>query len=176
MPGTASANDTEAAPRHSARTTGAGHTGAPAQPGRSAVIRDQAMHDVVHILVAHLETRRRTCGVGRRTLSPTEYAEQCIGFRASGVAGGDQQSVAACSPIGSSNSEREARSPARPARFTSSPSQPAAAACERWCESLKKCYRGGFLGGRRPPMTSTWTAASCDPGDLQSNPRLMAPR
>jgi aminopeptidase C len=83
MPGTASANDTEALRVDLRERLALATRALQRSPEKSAVIRDQAMHDVVHILVAHLGNPPSDVRVGRRTLSPTEYAEQCIGFRAS---------------------------------------------------------------------------------------------
>jgi bleomycin hydrolase len=53
------------------------------KPEKSVSIRDQALHDVVHILVAHLGQPPADVQVRGRTLSPTDYAEQIVGFRAS---------------------------------------------------------------------------------------------
>ena len=51
------------------------------KPGQSDVIRDETMHDVVHLLVAHLGSPPSDVQYRGRTLSPTEYAEQIVGFR-----------------------------------------------------------------------------------------------
>ena len=82
MPGTASANETDALRvdlrERLARATRAMQS----RPSQSAAIRDQAMHDVVHILVAHLGSPPSGVPYRGRTLSPTEYAERIVGFRA----------------------------------------------------------------------------------------------
>ena len=51
-------------------------------PEKYAVIRDQALRDVVRILVAHLGSPPPHVKLRGRTLSPTEYAEEIVGFRA----------------------------------------------------------------------------------------------
>jgi bleomycin hydrolase len=82
MPGTASANDTDAL-RVDLRERLARATRAMQRhPEQSAAIRDQAMHDVVHILVAHLGEPPSAVPHRGRLLSPTEYAERIVGFRA----------------------------------------------------------------------------------------------
>ena len=83
MPGTASSNDTEALRVDLRERLALATRAIQRNPQKSAVIRDQAMHDVVHILVAHLGTPPADVRIGGRTMSPTEYAEQRIGFRAS---------------------------------------------------------------------------------------------
>jgi bleomycin hydrolase len=83
MPGTASANDTEALRVDLRERLALATRALQRNPEKSEVIRHLAMHDVVHILVAHLGNPPSDVRVGGRTLSPTEYAEQCIGFRAS---------------------------------------------------------------------------------------------
>jgi len=83
MPGTASSNDTEALRVDLRERLALATRAIQRNPQKSAVIRDQAMHDVVHILVAHLGTPPADVRIGGRTMSPTEYAEKRIGFRAS---------------------------------------------------------------------------------------------
>jgi bleomycin hydrolase len=82
MPATASANDTDALRvdlhERLARATRAIQR----MPEKYAAIRQQALHDVVHILVAHLGSPPSTVRLRGRGLSPTEYTEQIVGFRA----------------------------------------------------------------------------------------------
>jgi bleomycin hydrolase len=51
-------------------------------PDNYGVIRDQALRDVVRILVAHLGSPPPHVKLRGRTLLPTEYAERIVGFRA----------------------------------------------------------------------------------------------
>ena len=53
------------------------------KPESYDAIRDQALRDVVRILVAHLGSPPPHVRLRGRTLSPTDYAEQIVGFRAS---------------------------------------------------------------------------------------------
>jgi len=53
------------------------------RPESYGVIREQALRDVVRILVAHLGSPPPRVKLRGRTLLPTEYAERTIGFRAS---------------------------------------------------------------------------------------------
>jgi bleomycin hydrolase len=52
------------------------------RPGSYRALRDQALRDVVRILVAHLGTPPRHVKLRGQTLSPLEYAERIVGFRA----------------------------------------------------------------------------------------------
>jgi bleomycin hydrolase len=51
-------------------------------PEKYDIIRTQALHDVVRILVAHLGTPPAAVQSGGRTFTPSEYADQVVGFRA----------------------------------------------------------------------------------------------
>jgi len=82
MPATASSKDTKALTvdlhERLARATRAIANA----PAKYALIRAQAMRDVVRILVAHLGAPPATVHAHARTLSPAEYATQVVGFRA----------------------------------------------------------------------------------------------
>jgi bleomycin hydrolase len=82
MPATASAKDTQALTvdlhERLARATRAVANA----PRKYALVRAQAMRDVVRILVAHLGAPPVTVRARARSLSPVEYAAQIIGFRA----------------------------------------------------------------------------------------------
>ena len=83
MAATASSNDTTAL-RVDLRECLARATRAmQSKPAQSEVIRDETMHDVVHLLVAHLGSPPAEVVHHGRTLLPTEYAEQIVGFRPS---------------------------------------------------------------------------------------------
>ena len=53
------------------------------KPRNYGPIREQALRDVVRILVAHLGSPPAHVKLRGRTLSPTEYVERIVGFRAS---------------------------------------------------------------------------------------------
>jgi bleomycin hydrolase len=83
MRATASANDTDALRVDLHECLARATRAIQGRPENSASVRDQALHDVVHILVAHLGRPPSDVRVRGRTLSPTEYAAQVVGFRAS---------------------------------------------------------------------------------------------
>ena len=82
MPATASSKDTQALTvdlhERLARATRAIANA----PRKYAVIRAQAMRDVVRMLVAHLGVPPVTVRAHARSLSPPDYAREIIGFRA----------------------------------------------------------------------------------------------
>jgi bleomycin hydrolase len=82
MPETASAKETQAlrVDLHELLARAAGAIRA--RPAGYRAIREQALHDVVRILVAHLGRPPSEVRLRGRTLSPTEYAERTLGFRA----------------------------------------------------------------------------------------------
>jgi bleomycin hydrolase len=82
MPGTASSDDTDALRVDLHERLARAARAIQSRPEKYTVIRDQALRDVVHILVAHLGTPPSDVRFRGRTLSPTEYAEQIVGFRA----------------------------------------------------------------------------------------------
>lgn len=81
MPGTASWRNTQALNvdlhERLARATRA----IAKTPQKYDVLRDRALRDVIRILVAHLGRPPSTITTRRRTLSPSEYARQILGFR-----------------------------------------------------------------------------------------------
>ena len=79
---TASSNDTDALRVDLHECLARATRAIESKPEKYAVIRDRTLHDVVHILVAHLGSPPSEVQLRGRTLSPTAYAAQAIGFRA----------------------------------------------------------------------------------------------
>ena len=82
MPATASSKNTQALTVDLHERLACATRAIASAPRKYALIRAQAMRDVVRILVAHLGSPPATIRAHARSLSPAEYAAQIIGFRA----------------------------------------------------------------------------------------------
>jgi bleomycin hydrolase len=82
MPGTASARNTHALNVDLHECLARAARAISKTPKKYDVLRAQALRDVIRILVAHLGSPPATIRSHGRTLSPSEYAEQVVGFRA----------------------------------------------------------------------------------------------
>ena len=148
MPGTASSDDTDALRVDLHERLARAARAIQSRPEKYTVIRDQALRDVVHILVAHLGTPPSDVRFRGRTLSPTEYAEQIIGFRACRMAGRDQQSVAGVSTCLRAAGRRQYRR--RAALQPPPPQRHPTAAAGPGPRFVEEGVCGGLFGGRGP--------------------------